>query len=226
MSTPIYECPACGRRWAADRPRWRCDCGSHLNLAPGDGLSRGEIAAAEASLWRYAAALALNGPPRVSLGEGWTPLVSRDWQGAAVLFKLEIADADRVVQGPRQRGHDQSPDRGRGRADPRGFVRERRRLDRDLRGGGRHPVPHLCPGCGATRQAGADRRIRRRCPPDPRDPPVGDRGRPRRRRRQLLRQPQLAPLFYRGHQDARLRAMGAARLSRSRQHPGADRLRQ
>jgi threonine synthase len=89
MITPTYDCPACGRAWAADQPRWRCDCGSHLNLAPGDGLSRGEIAVGEASLWRYAAALALRGPPRVSLGEGWTPLVQRDWQGAPILFKLE-----------------------------------------------------------------------------------------------------------------------------------------
>ncbi len=89
MITPTFDCPACGRAWAADQLRWRCDCGSHLNLAPGDGLSRGEIAVGDASLWRYAAALALRGPPRVSLGEGWTPLVRRDWQGAPVLFKLE-----------------------------------------------------------------------------------------------------------------------------------------
>jgi threonine synthase len=89
MIIPTYDCPACGRAWAADQLRWRCDCGSHLNLAPGDGLSRGDIAAGEASLWRYSAALALRGPPRVSLGEGWTPLVQRDWQGAPVLFKLE-----------------------------------------------------------------------------------------------------------------------------------------
>ena len=89
MITPTYDCPACGRAWAADQLRWRCDCGSHLNLTPGNGLSRGEIAMGEASLWRYAPALALRGPPRVSLGEGWTPLVRRDWQGASVLFKLE-----------------------------------------------------------------------------------------------------------------------------------------
>jgi threonine synthase len=89
MITSTYDCPACGRAWSADQLRWRCDCGSYLNLAPGDGLSRGEIAVGEASLWRYAAALALRGPPLVSLGEGWTPLVRRDWQGASVLFKLE-----------------------------------------------------------------------------------------------------------------------------------------
>lgn len=85
----MYRCPACGAELRADRPIWRCPCGSHLNLAPGPGLGRGEIAAGEASLWRYRAALALAGPPRVSLGEGWTPLVSRRWAGAPVYFKLE-----------------------------------------------------------------------------------------------------------------------------------------
>ena len=54
-----YQCPACRRSYAADRPLWRCDCGSHLNLAPGRGLARSEIAASEASLWRYTAALAV-----------------------------------------------------------------------------------------------------------------------------------------------------------------------
>jgi threonine synthase len=52
-------------------------------------LTRHEIATGEASLWRYCAALALAGPPRVSLGEGWTPLVLRDWQGAKIHLKLE-----------------------------------------------------------------------------------------------------------------------------------------
>ncbi len=84
-----YRCPGCGRVWQADRPLWRCACSSHLNLAPGPGLARGEIAANEASLWRYATALALRGPPRISLGEGWTPLVTRNWRGVEVRFKLE-----------------------------------------------------------------------------------------------------------------------------------------
>jgi threonine synthase len=89
-ATPAtYHCSACGRAYAADRPLWRCECGNHLNLTPGRGLARSEIAAGEASLWRYGAALALRRPPRTSLGEGWTPLVLRDWQGAAVCFKLE-----------------------------------------------------------------------------------------------------------------------------------------
>lgn len=84
-----FLCPACGATIPADRPLWRCTCGSHLNLAPGPGLVRGDIATEEASLWRYRAALALGGPPRISLVEGWTPLVTRDWDGAAIRFKLE-----------------------------------------------------------------------------------------------------------------------------------------
>jgi threonine synthase len=89
MPVATYHCPACGRNVAADRPRWRCDCGAPLELAPGPGLSRRDIAAGEASLWRYAAALALSRPPLVSLGEGWTPLARRDWEGVPVYFKLE-----------------------------------------------------------------------------------------------------------------------------------------
>jgi threonine synthase len=89
MTQARYLCPACGATFAADRPLWRCDCGSHLNLAPAEGMRRGEIDTADASLWRYRKALALTEPPRVSLGEGWTPLVTRDWDGAAIRFKLE-----------------------------------------------------------------------------------------------------------------------------------------
>jgi len=85
----LYECPACHRKLTADRPRWCCDCGSHLNLGAEPGLARGEVDREDRSLWRYRAALALAQPPRVSLGEGWTPLVTRTWQGADILFKLE-----------------------------------------------------------------------------------------------------------------------------------------
>ncbi|HJZ14543.1 MAG TPA: pyridoxal-phosphate dependent enzyme, partial [Stellaceae bacterium] len=89
MTIASYHCPTCGRVYPADRPLWRCDCGGHLNLMPGRGFGRGEIMTANASLWRYAAALAAPGAPRVSLGEGWTPLVLRNWRGAAIHFKLE-----------------------------------------------------------------------------------------------------------------------------------------
>src|SRR5438477_10784438 len=84
-----FRCPACGTAYPADRPLWHCDCGGPLDLEPGQGLRRADIDAADASLWRYRAALALKAPPRVTLGEGWTPLVTRRWDGVSVQFKLE-----------------------------------------------------------------------------------------------------------------------------------------
>ena len=84
-----FRCPACGMAYPADRPLWHCDCGGPLDLEPGQGLRRSGIHADDASLWRYRAALALKESPRVSLGEGWTPLVTRHWDGAPVRFKLE-----------------------------------------------------------------------------------------------------------------------------------------
>src|SRR5438270_6698325 len=89
MMLPTYNCPACGKRIPADRPIWRCDCGGPLDLAAGPGLTRDEIDPGEASLWRYRAALAVPAPPQVSLAEGWTPMVTRRWEGAEVHFKLE-----------------------------------------------------------------------------------------------------------------------------------------
>src|SRR3984893_13296756 len=86
---PTYQCAVCSTTYPADRPIWRCVCGGHLNLRPGPGLGRDDINGADASLWRYRVGLALGGTPRVSLGEGWTPLVTRDWDGAPVHFKLE-----------------------------------------------------------------------------------------------------------------------------------------
>jgi threonine synthase len=88
-NTATYNCPACGTTYPADQSIWRCACGNHLNLAPGPGLGRDDIIGAQASLWRYRAGLQLSGPPKVSLGEGWTPLVRRDWDGARVHLKLE-----------------------------------------------------------------------------------------------------------------------------------------
>ena len=84
-----FRCPACGMAYPADRPLWHCDCGGPLDLEPGPGPRRSDIDADDASLWRYRAALALREAPRVSLGEGWTPLVTRHWDGAPVRFKLE-----------------------------------------------------------------------------------------------------------------------------------------
>lgn len=92
MKNPVdYVCAACGATHPLSAPLWRCPvCRAHVNLAPQAGIGRGDIDAAERSLWRYRRALALAAQPLVTLGEGWTPLVERRWRGHDLLWKLEF----------------------------------------------------------------------------------------------------------------------------------------
>src|SRR5689334_7100590 len=84
-----YKCPACGWSDSVAEPRWRCpSCIGPLDLPPGPGLRRDQIRGEVRSLWRYAPTIAAS--PRVSLGEGWTPLVPGDWGGRKIHFKLEF----------------------------------------------------------------------------------------------------------------------------------------
>ena len=87
---PGLGCPACGRTYEAGPAEpWRCRCGHALDLAdreppagpaPDPGtLDRGR------GLWAFDAFLAVD--RRVTLGEGWTPLVEApSWDAT---FKLE-----------------------------------------------------------------------------------------------------------------------------------------
>lgn len=72
-----------------DVPMWRAPDGSHLNLTTGHGLHRDQIDTGERSIWRYGKAIRVNQKHRVSLGEGWTPLIEGEWHGAPVSYKLE-----------------------------------------------------------------------------------------------------------------------------------------
>jgi threonine synthase len=58
-------------------------------LSAGTGLGRSQIRGELASLWRYGAAIRVAGP-RISLGEGWTPLVPGTVDRCPVQFKLEF----------------------------------------------------------------------------------------------------------------------------------------
>lgn len=83
-------CPACQAVYSADEPRWRCRCGSYLNLSQPAVFDQGSIVKNDYSLWRYRHVLPL---PKtalpVTLGEGLTPLVPVDWSGRKILFKLD-----------------------------------------------------------------------------------------------------------------------------------------
>ncbi|MDB5866878.1 MAG: Threonine synthase [Betaproteobacteria bacterium] len=83
--------PATGTTYPIDQPRWSADDGGYLNLTPARGLKRSEIRSDCHSVWRYAAAIEVDETHAVTLGEGWTPLIEGDWQGAKTRFKLELA---------------------------------------------------------------------------------------------------------------------------------------
>ena len=85
MSTPTgsllthLECPRCGERLAADRLQGMCGCGSPLlaRYDLGAGVPRERLAGRGADLWRYAEVLPVrDAAATVTLGEGWTPLLS------------------------------------------------------------------------------------------------------------------------------------------------------
>ncbi len=77
-------------RYSSDSARWCGDDGAYLNLSEAPGLKRADINAADRSVWRYAKAIAVDARHSVSLGEGGTPLLRRDWGGIAAQFKLEF----------------------------------------------------------------------------------------------------------------------------------------
>ena len=94
------ECGRCGRTYDADRLLNLCtECGKPLLarydlLAAAGALSPSDLACREASLWRYHELLPVRDPAhRLTLGEGWTPLVHATRLVAEVgLDRLYIKD--------------------------------------------------------------------------------------------------------------------------------------
>ncbi|GAB2899298.1 pyridoxal-phosphate dependent enzyme [Streptomyces mayteni] len=88
-ATPRYLDERTGHTYPLTADRWRGDDGAPLTVTPLPGLGPDDVDTAERSLWRYRAALPTPVERPVSLGEGRTPLVAREWGGADVRFKLE-----------------------------------------------------------------------------------------------------------------------------------------
>jgi threonine synthase len=86
---PAYVDPISGQRYPISEPRWCSDAGAPLMITPLPGLARDMIDTRKRSLWRYAAALPVDVPDPITMGEGCTPLVSRNWAGVPARFKLE-----------------------------------------------------------------------------------------------------------------------------------------
>lgn len=89
MPQASYLDPRNGDLYTLDIPRWRSDHGGPLLVTPLPGIGRDDIEPATRSLWRYRAALPVEIVAPITLGEGCTPLVERNWGDLRPLFKLE-----------------------------------------------------------------------------------------------------------------------------------------
>jgi threonine synthase len=85
-----YLDSATGDVYPLTTARWCADNGNTLELAAAPRLRRADIQAQVYSVWRYAKALLVDNRDAVSMGEGWTPLMNGEWDGACVLFKCEF----------------------------------------------------------------------------------------------------------------------------------------
>ncbi|MGW2324385.1 threonine synthase [Streptomyces sp. NPDC001700] len=86
---PHYVDERSGASYPIDEPRWCGDDGAPLTVSALPGITPGQVDTGARSLWRYRAALPVRIDAPVSLGEGCTPLVEKDWGEGRVHFKLE-----------------------------------------------------------------------------------------------------------------------------------------
>lgn len=89
MTNPAYLDPRTGQTWPLETPRWCGPEGQPLLLTDLPGIGRDEIETGERSIWRYRAALPFLPDAPISLGEGCTPLLAREYAGAVAHFKCE-----------------------------------------------------------------------------------------------------------------------------------------
>ena len=147
--------------------------------APGDH-ARGRRTGVR-SHWRYAGALPLALEP-ITLGEGCTPLLPSRI-GASTAGQAGVVQPDRQLQGPRHVGHGLAARPPARPGDPRGLVRQRRRVGGRVRGGGRDRATILAPESTSPAKlsrAACTARARARARPAAGDrrrggPPLGDR---------------------------------------------------
>jgi threonine synthase len=90
MSDAFYIEPLDGQRYPIDQPRWCSNEGRPLLISPSSGISRDDLETSDKSLWRYRAALPVDITNPISMGEGMTPLLQRQWGDYRPFFKLEF----------------------------------------------------------------------------------------------------------------------------------------
>lgn len=85
-----FCCPECSRSYSVDTARWRCDCGSPLDLEFTPAFPIEKILKRGPDLWRYREAIPVAEDRSIlSMGEGLTPLEEADLAGCRVLLKMD-----------------------------------------------------------------------------------------------------------------------------------------
>lgn len=87
---PHYVDTVDGSRYSLDKPRWRSETGRPLWIEPGSGITPEDIDTSVPTLWRYSAALPVPVQHPITLGEGLTPLIDKEWGVFRPLFKLDF----------------------------------------------------------------------------------------------------------------------------------------
>ena len=85
-----YQCDKCNRTYQISPLRYKCDCGSPLNLVASSRIYPNPQVPGAMSLWRYREALPIKAETEiVTLGEGMTPLVPLDVNAPDHFVKLD-----------------------------------------------------------------------------------------------------------------------------------------
>jgi len=83
-------CPKCRATYALDDRRWKCDCGSYLDIEFAAAFPLAKIKARKPTLWRYREAIPIKKDASiVSFDEGFTPLLEIDIAGRPILVKQD-----------------------------------------------------------------------------------------------------------------------------------------
>ncbi|MBN1579656.1 MAG: threonine synthase [Anaerolineae bacterium] len=83
-------CKMCGATYALHVQKWKCDCGSVLDLDLKPRFDLGKITGRKPTMWRYREAIPIyQDADIVSFDEGFTPLIQVDFDGHAVWVKQD-----------------------------------------------------------------------------------------------------------------------------------------
>jgi threonine synthase len=85
-----FLCSNCKRSYPAQPARWRCDCGSFLDLKFESQFPIQKILKRRPNLWRYREAIPIRSDRSIlCMNEGFTPLEEMDLNGQRVLMKID-----------------------------------------------------------------------------------------------------------------------------------------